>query len=47
MELDCKHIWHEFYASSWQQMRECYTCGAVARLVPNGPDDNEWVEVDE
>ena len=38
---ECKHSWHEFYASQFDLMRECYSCCQVDRLVRG-----EWVEDD-
>ena len=32
-EGECNHTWHEWYASAWCKMRECYQCGKVETAI--------------
>ena len=42
-EIDCNCDNKQFYDDG---MTICINCGRKYRMVPNGPDDYEWEEVD-
>ena len=41
------HNWLEFEDRKGYRYRACGLCHAKDRLIPNGPDDFDWEEVEE